>query len=96
MEYGAIDLHKKESQIRIVTRNGEIIDQRIATTRDRLTHVFWAGGCGFSSKSRQKANGSRSTSSRWDTRSSSRIRITRRCTGTGAAGSKPIGAMWRR
>jgi transposase len=41
MEYGAIDLHKKESQIRIVTNNGEIVDQRIATTRDRFTHVFW-------------------------------------------------------
>jgi len=41
MEYGAIDLHKKESQIRIVMESGEIIDQRIATTRDRFTHVFW-------------------------------------------------------
>src|SRR6185369_14745992 len=41
MEYGAIDLHKKESQIRIVTEGGEIIDRRIATTRDRLTAVFW-------------------------------------------------------
>ncbi len=41
MEYGAIDLHKKESQIRIVTESGQIIDQRIATTRDRFTHVFW-------------------------------------------------------
>jgi transposase len=41
MEYGAIDLHKKESQIRIVTKSGEVIDQRIATTRERLTHVFW-------------------------------------------------------
>ena len=41
MEYGAIDLHKKESQIRIVTESGEIIDQRILTTRDRFTHVFW-------------------------------------------------------
>jgi transposase len=39
--YGAIDLHKKESQIRIVTKSGEGIDQRIATTRDRLTHVLW-------------------------------------------------------
>ena len=37
MEYGAIDLHKKESQIRILTEGGEIIDRRIATTRDRLT-----------------------------------------------------------
>jgi hypothetical protein len=41
MEYGAIDLHKKERQIRIVTTSGEVIDQRIATTRERLTHVFW-------------------------------------------------------
>ena len=41
MEYGAIDLHKKESQIRIVTESGEIFDCRIATTRDRLTHVFF-------------------------------------------------------
>jgi transposase len=41
MEYGAIDLHKKESQIRIVTKSGQIIDERIATTRERLTQVFW-------------------------------------------------------
>src|SRR6516162_3839333 len=41
MEYGAIDLHKKESQIRIMTGTGEIMDRRIATTRDRFTHVFW-------------------------------------------------------
>jgi transposase len=41
MEYGAIDLHKTQSQIRIVATTGEVIDQRIATTRDRLTAVFW-------------------------------------------------------
>jgi transposase len=41
MEYGAIDLHRKESQIRIVSEDGAVIDQRIATTRDRLTAVFW-------------------------------------------------------
>jgi transposase len=41
MEYGAVDLHKKESQIRILREGGEIIDRRIATTRDRLTAVFW-------------------------------------------------------
>jgi transposase len=40
MEYGAIDLHKKESQIRILSEDGEIIDRRIATTRERLTTVF--------------------------------------------------------
>jgi transposase len=41
MEYGAIDLHKKESQIRIVTEGGEIVDRRVATTRERFTTVFW-------------------------------------------------------
>jgi transposase len=41
MEYGAIDLHKKESQVRIMTESGEVIDQRIRTTRDRLTALFW-------------------------------------------------------
>src|SRR5262249_48699528 len=41
MEYGAIDLHKKESQVRIITESGEVIDQRIRTTRDRLTALFW-------------------------------------------------------
>ena len=34
MEYGAIDLHKKESQVRIITEGGEVIDRRIATTRE--------------------------------------------------------------
>ena len=41
MEYGAIDLHKKESQIRIVTADDQVIDHRIATTRERFTQVFW-------------------------------------------------------
>jgi transposase len=41
MDYGAIDLHKKESQIRIVIESGETIDQRVATTRERFTQVFW-------------------------------------------------------
>ncbi len=41
MEYGAIDLHKKECQIRIVADDGEVfLDRRIATARDRLTTVF--------------------------------------------------------
>jgi transposase len=41
MEYGAIDLHKKESQVRIITESGEVIDRRIPTTRDHLTTLFW-------------------------------------------------------
>jgi hypothetical protein len=32
MEYGAIDLHKHESQIRIVREDGAIVDQRTADT----------------------------------------------------------------
>ena len=35
MEYRAIDLHKNENQIRIVTESGEVLDRRIVTTRDR-------------------------------------------------------------
>ena len=37
MAYGAIDLHKKESQVRIVTEEGGVIDRRIATRRDAFT-----------------------------------------------------------
>lgn len=41
MEYGAIDLHKKESQVRIVAEDGEVIDRRILSTRERFTSLFW-------------------------------------------------------
>src|SRR5262245_25223411 len=41
MAYGAIDLHKKESQIRMVLDSGDVLDRRIATTRDRFTALFW-------------------------------------------------------
>jgi transposase len=41
VEYGAIDLHKRESQVRIVTADGDVIDRRVLTTRDRLTAIFW-------------------------------------------------------
>src|SRR5262245_59010687 len=41
MDYGAIDLHKQESQIPIVTEQGELVGRRIATTRERLTAVWW-------------------------------------------------------
>jgi transposase len=41
MEYGAIDLHTKECQIRIVADDGQVlVDRRITTARDRLTAVF--------------------------------------------------------
>jgi transposase len=40
MDCAAIDLHKKDSQIRILPENGEPIDCRIPTTRDRLRTMF--------------------------------------------------------
>ncbi|HEY7055753.1 MAG TPA: IS110 family transposase [Vicinamibacterales bacterium] len=41
MEYGAIDLHKRRSQIRIVTETGAVVlERRIDTTRAALTEVF--------------------------------------------------------
>lgn len=41
MEYGAIDLHTRESQIRIVTAEGQVVfERRVPTRRDRLTEVF--------------------------------------------------------
>ena len=40
VEYGAIDLHKRESQVRIVTEDGELVDHRVATTRERLAGLF--------------------------------------------------------
>ena len=58
MEYGAIDLHKRESQIRIVTDDGQTIDHRIATTRERLRDIF--GG-----RSRMRILVEASTESEW-------------------------------
>ena len=41
MIYGAIDLHMRYSQIRIVNAQGEVVrDQRVVTSRERLTAVF--------------------------------------------------------
>jgi transposase len=42
VDYAAIDLHKKESQIRIVTTDGEVLDTRVPTARVAFTRV-WAG-----------------------------------------------------
>ena len=45
MVYGAIDLHMRYSQIRIVDADGAVRrDQRVVTTRERLTKAF--EGCG--------------------------------------------------
>lgn len=40
MDHAAIDLHKKESQIRVVTEAGEVRDCRVPTSRDALTSLF--------------------------------------------------------
>lgn len=41
MEYGAIDLHARRSQIRIVDERGSLVlDRRVDTTRDGLGHIF--------------------------------------------------------
>ena len=40
MTYGAIDLHSVQSQVRIVTAAGEVIDRRIPTTRDQFSRLF--------------------------------------------------------
>ena len=41
MVYGAIDLHMRYSQIRIVDEDGAVLrDQRVVTTRERLTTAF--------------------------------------------------------
>ena len=43
MEYGAIDLHAKESQIRIIDQEGAVLlERRMATTRAQLSALFGA------------------------------------------------------
>ena len=42
MEHIGIDIHKRESQICILTPEGESIERRIQSTRDRFTAVFAA------------------------------------------------------
>jgi transposase len=40
MDSIGIDLHKRESQVCILTAEGEIVEQRIATTRERFTALL--------------------------------------------------------
>ncbi len=41
-----IDVHKRESQICIITEDGEVIEQRIRTTRDRYQDTLGARPAG--------------------------------------------------
>ena len=70
MEYGAIDLHLRRSQIRILTEDETVVlDRRIDTTRASSIACLAGGrGCGFCSRAVRRASGSRSTSRRWATR----------------------------
>jgi len=101
MAYGAIDLHKKESQIRIVMDDGEVLDRRIATTRERFTPLF----CGRppmrivgGSRDRERVGGAAPRGARTQSHRAG-SEILRPCIDTGAAASRPIGEMrlpWRR
>src|SRR5262245_48859511 len=45
MTYGAIDLHKRYSQIRIIDAEGQVIrDQKVVTSDERLVAVFAGHG----------------------------------------------------
>ena len=41
MEYVGIDLHKKESQICLLTETGEVLERRIRTEPQRFAEVLW-------------------------------------------------------
>lgn len=58
MEYVGIDLHKRQSQICILTEAGELIEQTVATTRERFSAVF-------GSRSRARILVEASTESEW-------------------------------
>ena len=70
MEYGAIDLHLRRSQIRILADDETVVlDRRVDTTRADFDRVF-AGRprLRILLESRRRASGSRSISRRWATR----------------------------
>ena len=69
MDTIGIDLHKRESQVCILTAEVELLERRIATTRERL-RLSWgrARRAGCCSRRRRRASGWRGTSRRWGTR----------------------------
>jgi transposase len=94
MEYGAIDLHSKESEIRIVTAEGEVVlHRRIATRRDLLSVVFGA-------RPRMRILLESGTESEWVAQHLESLGhemivadpITRRCMRTVGGALRPIGA----
>ena len=98
MVYGAIDLHTRRSEIRMIDGEGRVLrERRIATTADGLVAAFaGVGPVRILLESGTESEWVACTLEERATTWSSRIRITRRCTGIGSAGSRPIAAMWRR
>jgi len=57
-----LDLHKRESQLCIITEDGSITERRIVTSRERFAAVLgFSVVRGSSSRHRQRASGSLST-----------------------------------
>ena len=57
MEYGAIDLHLRHSQIRIVREDGSVVaDRRISTSRDALTALYGTGSVRFCCRAASVSN----------------------------------------
>ena len=77
MVYGAIDLHMRYSQIRIIDEDGAVLrDQRVSTTRERLSTAFAGfGAMRILLERGRRVSGWRTRSRRPATRSSSPIRI---------------------
>ena len=81
MMYGAIDLHLRYSEIRVVDADGRVVrEKRVVTSRETLTAAFagW-GRCGCCSRRGRRVSGWRRRSSRRGTRWWWPIPITRRC-----------------
>ena len=69
MDHIGIDVHKKDSQICILTEAGELLERRVRTEPDRLAEVLGHDrGRGSSSSPRPKASGWRGASRHWATR----------------------------
>ena len=49
MEHIGIDVHKKESQICILTEGGELIERRVRTLAERFGEVLGPRTCAFRS-----------------------------------------------
>ena len=97
MEYGAIDLHKNESQIRIVTASGEVIDRRIR--RRAIDSTARLLGTPATPDLVEASTESEWVAQHLETLGHEVIVADPnygRCTGIAADASKPIAVMWRR